>query len=347
MHIKSFLKLLFLLFTIVIVFEWIEYSLAPILIWSQLFRFPDSVRILVVGDPQLLGYSYTPSSLLGYVFRWDADQYVKKTFSTAYKYFNPNLTIFLGDNFDEGEIASDVEFVEYFQRFQNVFSEADFKKAIIIPGDNDIGGEFQPPQKEFERRFDMHFRDDIIMRYEFLEFVKVNYITHSNDYQVASNESLDAFRIVLSHFPLTPSYSSFISKVIPYLQPHIIISAHDHKSEHVISNRKTGIIVRTSSSLDFTSCTLNISEELIHEIIVPTCSYRMGTSKMGYGALEISKSGEVKYTVLWLPSRFRQLFIYLFILCCCLFYAVFVFWKKIVGRKPNFSRQKKSSILPW
>lgn len=61
------------------------------------------------------------------------------------------------------------------------------------------------------------------------------------------------------------------------------------QSQHIIANRKTGIITRTTSSLDFTSCAFNISEEFIHEIIVPTCSYRMGTDKMGYGALEISE----------------------------------------------------------
>lgn len=46
-------------------------------------------------------------------------------------------------------------------------------QAIIVPGDNDIGGEDEPPSPELERRFNKYFREDVFIVYQFLEFVKV------------------------------------------------------------------------------------------------------------------------------------------------------------------------------
>ncbi|GFY62995.1 metallophosphoesterase 1-like protein [Trichonephila inaurata madagascariensis] len=321
---------LLLVLSSIILFEWLEYSFTPLLYWSKIsadYSSQDDVKLLIVGDPQLLGYHYSPPGLLGMICCWDADRYVRKTFVKAYNYVNPDIVIFLGDNLDEGEIASDDDFLSYFHRFRHVFKEVDFNRALIVPGDNDIGGEGSIPQPFFEKRFNKYFRDDVFTRYQFLEFVKVNYITHSNRYHFAPNVSESNFRIILSHIPLTPSYSSFVSRVVPYVKPHIILSAHDHKSQHIVAERKTGVIIRTSHMTDVTSCSFNISDFNIHEITVPTCSYRMGTLKMGYGALKISKSGEVSYNVLWLPSRFRQLIIHLFVLIIVSVYLLIHFSK--------------------
>ncbi|KAI0235408.1 hypothetical protein LSAT2_014072, partial [Lamellibrachia satsuma] len=57
--------------------------------------------------------------------------------------------------------------------------------------------------------------------------------------------------------------------------------------------------------------TINLHESrLLHEIVVPTCSYRMGVSNMGYGAAVIDRSGEMRYVVLSSPSRYLQLQLY-------------------------------------
>ncbi|XP_035208035.1 uncharacterized protein C630.12-like isoform X2 [Stegodyphus dumicola] len=279
-------------------FEWFEYSLSPLLIWPKFSKGAgDTVKLLIVGDPQLLGNRYSAPSLLGLVLRWDADRYISKTFSLAYNFVEPDLVIFLGDNLDEGEIANDEEFTTYFKRFRNVFQEVDFDKAVIVPGDNDIGGENEPPLPEIEKRFNKYFRSDVFIKFQFLEFVKVNYITHSNKYMSAPNVSSGSYRIILSHIPLTQFYSTFVSK-----------------SQYIISERKTSIPKQMAPVTDFNSFLFNITETTVHEIVVPTCSYRMGTSQMGYGALEINAFGEVSYAVLWLPSRFRQLLIYLIVI---------------------------------
>ena len=63
-----------------------------------------------------------------------------------------------------------------------------------------------------------------------------------------------------------------------------------------------------------------ISSEMLHEIVVPTCSYRMGVKEMafGIGAINLNSVDEINsdkielfYANLWLPSRFALLFFYL------------------------------------
>ena len=39
------------------------------------------------------------------------------------------------------------------------------------------------------------------------------------------------------------------------------------------------------------------------EVVVPTCSYRMGVQQMGLGVARLNKQGDVFYANLWLPSR--------------------------------------------
>jgi hypothetical protein len=63
-----------------------------------------------------------------------------------------------------------------------------------------------------------------------------------------------------------------------------------------------------------------ISPEMLHEIVVPTCSYRMGVEEMAFGIGVINLNSvegnindkiELFYANLWLPSRFALLFLYL------------------------------------
>ncbi|XP_054716182.1 metallophosphoesterase 1-like isoform X2 [Uloborus diversus] len=337
-----------ILFCTLATFEWIEYSLTPVMLWpkSLIMDHHDAVKLLIVGDPQLLGNRNACPNFFGSVCRWDADRYIAKTFGLAHQYLNPDLVIFLGDNLDEGEIASDEEFHEYFQRFRKVFQDTNFDKAIIIPGDNDIGGEDESPLPYLEKRFNKYVNDDILFNYKFLEIVKVNYITHSNSYLAASNTSDSSYRIIVSHMPLTPVYSSFVSRALRYLQPHIILSAHDHKSVHLTADRHTGIQLPYPVT-DLSGCLFNVTESFVHEIIVPTCSYRMGTHKMGYGALKIDSSGKVLYSVLPLPSRFRQIYTYLFVVSVIFIYVLLSLALGVIkiSSQRSFSRFSKHSRL--
>lgn len=58
------------------------------------------------------------------------------------------------------------------------------------------------------------------------------------------------------------------------------------QSEHVAVRRRDGSVesLRLSFTDDRVAVRLNLSRQLVHEIEVPTCSYRMGTRNVGFGA---------------------------------------------------------------
>ena len=134
----------------------------------------------------------------------------------------------------------------------------------------------------------------------------------------------------LSHMPILPTGSSpkFSKEVMKYLKPSVIFSAHDHrgldfsleKSQKVALGNVT-IFTQKRNIEDHDSepeqpkIILHQSDTRIHEIIVPTCSYRMGVKEMAFGLAKISfdteNVEEVTYSNLWLPSRFPLLYVYL------------------------------------
>lgn len=102
-------------------------------------------RILFVADPQILGdtFDYSWFSALA---NFDSDWHLRKTFAHAFRHSRPDVVCFLGDIFDEGSVANDQQFQRYYVRFKDIFHmEMDGTgpvKAIFVPGDNDIGGEY-------------------------------------------------------------------------------------------------------------------------------------------------------------------------------------------------------------
>ena len=48
-----------------------------------------------------------------------------------------------------------------------------------------------------------------------------------------------------------------------------------------------------------------------YELSIPTCSYRMGVAQMGYGLLTVNQNGLANVSILWLPSRYACLNLYL------------------------------------
>ncbi|XP_023209567.1 uncharacterized protein LOC111612568, partial [Centruroides sculpturatus] len=330
------LKFIVLLLSICLLFnEWLIYHILPLIKWPKLSKLPlssDELKILLIGDPQLLGDYFTGSSLLGHISQWDSDRFVQKTFNLALNHIQPDVIILLGDNLDEGEIASDQKYKKYINRFLNIFSQLDFNKVIIIPGDNDIGGENGDALSDKIDRFDSYFKKDVFLNVKFAEFVKVNYLTRSSEYEITPKLIPGKIRIILSHVPLTPIPSYFVKKVLSFVQPHLIFSAHEHISMHIVSDRYTQASVSTIPTFNEqgTLERINLTNDCTHEILVPTCSYRMGTEKMGYGMAILYPNGVLYYSVLWLPSRLKQLYFYLGLgLTCLLLLMPLAIWKPI------------------
>lgn len=83
-----------------------------------------------------------------------------------------------------------------------------------------------------------------------------------------------------------------IFQVIAKLQPHVVFAAHEHKSMIVqtdaLLQQDRHIIPVTQDNNIVYTFTLGISD--LYEILVPTCSYRMGTNKIGFGYAIIGKT---------------------------------------------------------
>lgn len=67
--------------------------------------------------------------------------------------------------------------------------------------------------------------------------------------------------------------------------PHILFTAHDHKSMIISTNallrEEFHVISITPESNNVFEYELGFSD--MYEFMIPTCSYRMGTTKIGFG----------------------------------------------------------------
>lgn len=295
---------------LVVFTEWLSYLLCT-LTWARL---PNaSVTLLLVSDPQLIGDKNEYPPPLGSIIRWDADRYLAKTFALAVHHVRPDVVVFLGDHMDEGSIASDAEFAYYIKRFYNTFSTSYNVKMVHIPGDNDIGGEGGDDVTDIKtERFKNAFQKDTHVIFKFVEFIRANYFTQKVErFSVSSMNK----RILVSHFPVVPAGRKFGKQAIRTVQPDIIFSGHEHFSSHFTGNRSSGDLLNYETLDEHGHVwSFDTTTEVLHEILVPTCSYRMGRKQMAYGAATIEDDGMIHYTVLWLPGRYPQLHCYLVVL---------------------------------
>ncbi|XP_065161737.1 uncharacterized protein Mppe isoform X3 [Atheta coriaria] len=288
----------------------------------------DCTRILLVADPQIIGLRNEMIHFITPISIWDSDRYLAKTYSIAKKHAKPDLVLFLGDLFDEGSVAYEVEYKTYVSRLTNIFNLDDDKlKHIFVPGDNDIGGEGREPVKDNKIKFfENAFGHTDISEIHNMTFYSVNYLKRTiPNVEVIEELSPDdaQLRIVVSHVPLLFKPSLFSDKVLNKLRPHLLFAGHEHSSM-IVSNEP---IVQVRHVLPVTASDRSVHEMYLkmdetYEVIAPACSYRMGTVKMGYG-LAVIENNELRYTVLWSPSRFHQLAYYLIVLCANFWYIVY------------------------
>ncbi|XP_014223873.1 cell division control protein 1 [Trichogramma pretiosum] len=306
----------------------------------------DCVSVLLVADPQILGYkneNYKGSSWA----IWDSDRYLKKTFSRAVDRVQPNVIVFLGDIMDEGHIASVEDFEKYKRRFSNIFDTPENTMKIYIPGDNDIGGEEDMVSSQIHERFNYAYTQPDTLVYSTTTFFKVNRLTKSippapkeaflNDYTERNTTN-----IVLSHLPLLFTPGSFVQNVLKELSPQIIFTAHDHKAMHMsldtATDQLSDVWVLPPHQTPLYQLRLDMGD--VHELQIPTCSYRMGTKNMGYGLAYIdTQEKTLDFTILWLPDRFKQLWLYLYSLAAALLISlVFIIFCTCTNSNATYSR---------
>lgn len=129
--------------------------------------------------------------------------------------------------------------------------------------------------------------------------------------------------IAVSHLPVLPLNGRFAQQVLELVNPDMVFSAHDHHGYLYTGERGSGRMAREVDKFDrrdtnapFTLQTRSKDGQaslssMVWEVVVPTCSYRMGVQDMGLGLAVVSREGEVFYANLWLPARFTLLYSYL------------------------------------
>ncbi|XP_059058173.1 metallophosphoesterase 1 homolog isoform X1 [Achroia grisella] len=311
--------------------EWLIYLVQP-LYWQNLecpSHDPSCTKILFIADPQIQGDEAVPPPL-SYLFNWDSDRYLKTTFSVVMNHFKPDVLVYLGDLMDEGSISTLPQFHSYVKRLSNIFDVNYPIVQVWIPGDNDIGGENEPIKKDKIEDFKRVFQQPTVVTFRNISFYKVNAITYT--YPKKPEIEDNNLRIGVSHYPVTNKHA-FVQKVNNEIHPNIYFCAHDHESKYV--QQKKDLTQRSSHQMLAGNFVLRVPfyEDSLYEIFVPTCSYRMGTGKIGYGVAIIeSNNQEMKYTVLWSPKRFPYLFFYAGIVIVLVLYS-FIFFSARLAHK--------------
>ncbi|XP_052817791.1 uncharacterized protein LOC128243849 isoform X1 [Mya arenaria] len=322
---REFKFFLFVSFVVVLINENLIYKI-------QSYRWPEFPHItrsldkeqvaLLIADPQLQGWQDEHVFPFGNIARWDIDRYLWKTFSYALEYSKPDIIIFLGDIFDEGSKASDSEYAATLARLRGIFPQTSYIKTIYIPGDNDIGGEGRDFVHAWKSdRYEEHFGNiSDVIRFGFVDYAKLNvpsYTMSDKTLKAATEvqERLSApLRVMLNHHLVTVEAKHYIYPVLKRLRPNLILSAHSHHAS-LISCRdclhdNDWSWERQFQNLQFLDSYVHLNlnqSNSMHEIVVPTCSYRMGVSDMGFGLAIIGSEGVVDYTTLWLPRRYTML----------------------------------------
>ncbi|KAK7071042.1 hypothetical protein SK128_007679 [Halocaridina rubra] len=302
-----------MLFTVVLLNEWLFYIFKA-LRWPELADSrEDNVRVLIAADPQILSLESEPLFPFNFLTTWDADRFVSRGFNLAVWKTKPDVVIFLGDILDDGSISNDDGFKAKAEHFKSLMHIPSYvKQTIYVPGDNDIGGEGSDVATwKKVQRFYQVFNQSMFVPYEFVDFTQVRVM---DDFEKVPNSSPDIERMVvlLSHMPLLPLTKKKIKERITAHHPSFIFSGHEHDSYHFNAPKddphaqEFWPLKGDDNIWKFTT-----TGKKLHEVTVPTCSYRMGKPSYGYGFAVIGKSGVIQYCVLWLPSRFNQLWLYL------------------------------------
>jgi len=163
-------------------------------------------------------------------------------------------------------------------------------QKIHIPGDNDIGGENgEYISNSNLRRFENEFAYEDIFDYENnLRFFKINRMIL--DFENPDKENnYKKLRVGLSHAPILIGGGPLLRSILNEIDPHIIFTGHWHESKIFIHPSTKVINFHENAIRHFDLLNLKEEEQSYLEIMVPTASYRMGKTKMGFGFAVIGK----------------------------------------------------------
>ena len=187
-----------------------------------------------------------------------------------------------------------------------------------------------------------------------------------SEVKTLDSQSHQSFRVLLNHMPLPVGPKSKVSPIMSTIRPQIVFVGHTHTSQIIQcfdckdqSKRSLSTKELTTSfkgnGKPFTDNNVYrfqaLGDSALHQIIVPTCSYRMGVPRMGYGAALI---GETQCPYSHLPNTrtgtlnfddvLRQIYVILTVLEMILRKFPVVWWLNQVSTtcKKEAMRLKKS-----
>lgn len=127
----------------------------------------ESLRVLLLADPHI---QCTFDKYERWLYRWDADVFLARSFRRLASATDPGLVVVLGDVFAEGFKASKQQWREYLECFRAIFPIPTGVERIVLYGDNDIGGEGRDVMNE-----------EVLGRYE-REFGPINTVVNVRGY---------------------------------------------------------------------------------------------------------------------------------------------------------------------
>lgn len=172
---------------------------------------------------------------------------------------------------------------------------------MYVPGDNDIGGENGDQITPAKRnRFAQSFSGSDIIKVNHVKLYKLNHITYDvpNDSTASSYAGVN---IGFTHMSILITPGGYARKVMNDIRPQIIFSAHLHESAKMYN---TQTLTRTNIQHQYLLAEHKKDEidltdrEIVWEIMVPTCSYRMGVKNIGYGVAVIGEFFFDQYSIL-------------------------------------------------
>jgi predicted phosphodiesterase len=265
------------------------------------------MKLLLISDMHIM---CTVPAVEPWLYRWDADRYLRMNIETAVKYVNPDAVILMGDVFDQGYIATEQQWKEYLECLQTIVHLPPHTKLMVTVGDNDIGGEGREVIKSslltrYMKEFGPMNSVEMIRN---VAFVKVNTVpllrmlpadsVEANARQSIVDFVQDSERILkknkttnvvvmFGHIPVKEMNDrDTFQFAVGKLKPSFYFAGHVHYSTH---------------------SRYSMQSYQLEEHVLPTSSYRMGQMYAGLGVVTIDLKGELTFAVLWFPSRFPLL----------------------------------------
>jgi len=165
------------------------------------------------------------------------------------------------------------------RKFSKEPSRKLYELALYLPRKHRYTGEILGVEQAFKNEF---MSEDLFDYDNRLRFFKINRMLLDFTNPDRDNNA-DRLRIGVSHAPLLIGGGPLLRAIISDLDPHIIFSGHWHESRIFIYPSTKVINFYENAVRHFDLKALKEQEHSYLEIMVPTCSYRMGKSKIGMG----------------------------------------------------------------